>query len=123
MTEPDFLRDTRSAYDTFAADYAEHFRDELEGVPVERAMLSAYADLVRAGGGGPALDAGCGAGPGTAYLHDRGLEEYHLRPPHRMAALLTTAGFEVHTQVTRRAQPHEFTPRAMLLARKDDASR
>lgn len=213
MTESSFLQTTRSAYDTIAADYAEHFRDELAGVPIERAMLSAYADLVLAAGGGPALDVGCGAGPGTAYLHERGLDvrgvdltpgmlaiardsyphlrfdegtmtaldvadgtlagisaiysvihipddvlpavfaefhralrpggqlllafqnldehrlrteafghtftlDYHFRPVHRMAELLTTAGFDVHTQVTRNALPNEFTPRALLLAQK-----
>ena len=29
MTEPDFLRDTRTSYDAIATVYAERFRDEL----------------------------------------------------------------------------------------------
>ncbi|GAA1416156.1 class I SAM-dependent DNA methyltransferase [Catellatospora coxensis] len=74
MTEPSFLHDTRAAYDTIAAAYDEQFRDELAGIPIERAMMAAYADLVLAGGGGPTLDVGCGTGPGTAHLAALGLE-------------------------------------------------
>lgn len=40
MTEPDFLRATRASYDAVAADYAEHFRDELAAKPLDRAMLA-----------------------------------------------------------------------------------
>ncbi|MEU7820986.1 class I SAM-dependent methyltransferase [Catellatospora sp. NPDC049133] len=74
MTEPSFLHDTRDAYDTIAAAYDEQFKDELAGIPIERAMMAAYADLVLAGGGGPTLDVGCGTGPGTAHLAGLGLE-------------------------------------------------
>lgn len=74
MTEPSFLHDTRAAYDTIAAAYDEQFKDELAGIPIERAMMSAYADLVLAAGGGPTLDVGCGTGPGTAHLAGLGLE-------------------------------------------------
>ncbi|GIF95989.1 class I SAM-dependent DNA methyltransferase [Catellatospora citrea] len=74
MTEPTFLQDTRTAYDTFAVEYADTFRDELAGIPIERAMLAAYADLVLAGGGGATLDVGCGTGPGTAHLAGLGLD-------------------------------------------------
>ncbi|GAA2373514.1 methyltransferase [Catellatospora methionotrophica] len=74
MSEPSFLHDTRTAYDTFAGAYAEHFHDELAGIPVERAMMAAYAELVLAGGGGQTLDVGCGAGPGTAHLASLGLD-------------------------------------------------
>lgn len=73
MTEPSFVATTRQAYDTFATDYAERFKEEYDGIPIERAMLSAFAELVLADGGGEVIDAGCGGGKSTAYLHSRGL--------------------------------------------------
>ncbi|WP_372410816.1 class I SAM-dependent methyltransferase [Streptomyces luteireticuli] len=66
MTEPDFLRTTRTSYDTIAADYADRFRDELASKPLERALLSGFAELVR--DSGPVLDVGCGTGRVTAHL-------------------------------------------------------
>jgi hypothetical protein len=44
VSEPDFLRATRSLYDAMAADYADRFRDELVPRPLDRAMLAAFAD-------------------------------------------------------------------------------
>jgi len=52
--EPTFVRATRVAYDTVAVDYAELLRDELAAKPVDRALLSLFAELVR--GGGPVAD-------------------------------------------------------------------
>lgn len=76
MTEPSYLHSTRAAYDAMAASYAEQFRDEMAGVPIERAMLSAFADLVHAGGGGTVADIGCGPGTATAYLHGQKLDVF-----------------------------------------------
>jgi hypothetical protein len=60
VAEPDFLRATRASYDAVAADYASRFHDELTAKPLDRAMLTGFADLVRAAGGGgsPTSDAG-----------------------------------------------------------------
>ena len=74
MTEPDFLRATRASYDAMAEDYAEWVRGELDARPLERALLAAFAELVRAGGGGLVADVGCGTGRVTAYLHGLGLD-------------------------------------------------
>jgi len=74
MTEPDFLRATRASYDAMAEDYAEWVRGELDARPLERGLLAAFAELVRAGGGGPVADVGCGTGRVTAYLHGLGLD-------------------------------------------------
>ncbi|WP_406199132.1 methyltransferase domain-containing protein [Kitasatospora sp. NBC_01560] len=74
MTEPEFLSAARTFYDTVAADYADRFRDEVAGKPLDRAMLQAFAELVRADGGGPVVELGCGPGRMTAYLHGLGLE-------------------------------------------------
>jgi SAM-dependent methyltransferase len=68
VTEPEFLRATRASYDAVATDYAERFRHELAGKPLDRAILAGFAELVRAGGAGPVLDVGCGTGRMTAQL-------------------------------------------------------
>jgi SAM-dependent methyltransferase len=70
MPPSDFLTATRSSYDRIAADYAEHFRDEMAGLPVEQSVLSLFASVVR----GPVLDVGCGTGLGTAELVRRGVQ-------------------------------------------------
>jgi SAM-dependent methyltransferase len=74
VSEPDFVRATRSSYDAVAADYAERFRDELADRPLERAMLAAFAELVQAADTGPVADVGCGTGRVTALLADLGLD-------------------------------------------------
>ena len=62
VIEPDFLRTTQEAYDSVAVVYAEQFSDTLRDRPLERALLSAFAELVRAHGDGPVADLGCGPG-------------------------------------------------------------
>lgn len=73
MIEPDFLTAIRAAYDTVAVAYAEQLRDHLAGEPFDRAMLDAFASLVGAGSG-PVVEAGCGPGRITGYLHGLGLD-------------------------------------------------
>ncbi|MEV4411523.1 class I SAM-dependent methyltransferase [Catellatospora sp. NPDC049609] len=212
MTEPSFLTTARAAYDTIADAYVKAFEDEWDRVPIDRAMMTAFADLVRADGGGEVLDVGSGPGETTAYLHSQGLDvrgldlspamlaharrshpelrfdegtmtelkvpdgslagisavycvihipdeelpalfaefrralrpgghlllifmnldehilrteafgltfqlNYYMRTPGRMTEYLEAAGFDVHAQATRKTQPGENLPRAMLLAR------
>ncbi|WP_395295931.1 class I SAM-dependent DNA methyltransferase [Kitasatospora hibisci] len=74
MTEPEFLSETRAFYDAIAVDYAARFRDVSADDPLDRAMLAAFADLVRADGGGPVAELGCGTGRVTAHLHRLGLD-------------------------------------------------
>ncbi|MFH9424904.1 class I SAM-dependent DNA methyltransferase [Streptomyces sp. NPDC017529] len=76
MTEPNFLLDTRASYDAMADDYVAFARGELDAKPLERGMLAAFADLVRAGGGGPVADVGCGTGRVTAHLAGLGLSVF-----------------------------------------------
>ena len=73
MSEPDFLHATRSSYDAVAADYAERFRHELVPRPLDRAMLTAFAEFVQAAAVGPVADVGCGTGRVTALLAGLGL--------------------------------------------------
>ncbi|MEU5282671.1 class I SAM-dependent methyltransferase [Streptomyces sp. CA-278952] len=73
-SEPDFLNATRSSYDAMAPAYVDFARGELAAKPLERALLSAFAELAAAGGGGlPVADVGCGTGRVTAHLHGLGL--------------------------------------------------
>lgn len=73
MVEHDALSATRQAYDGAASLYAELFRDELRNMPLDRAMLSAFAEAVRAHGNGRVADLGCGPGHITAHLGELGL--------------------------------------------------
>jgi ubiquinone/menaquinone biosynthesis C-methylase UbiE len=74
----DWLADTRTSYDTVAASYAELTRHLLDETPEERAVLALFADLVRAQGGGPVVDVGCGTGRITGHLRMLGLDAFGI---------------------------------------------
>lgn len=75
MIEPSpRLRATADAYDAVAVLYAGLFRDSLDRLPLDRAVITAFADVVRAAGAGPVAELGCGPGYVTAYLRDLGLD-------------------------------------------------
>lgn len=78
MTEPTYLREIRASYDTVAVDYADLVRTALRSDRSGRAMLGAFAELVRAYGGGPVADVGCGPGHVTAYLHGLGVDAFGI---------------------------------------------
>ncbi|MFB4307115.1 class I SAM-dependent methyltransferase [Actinomadura sp. GTD37] len=63
---------TRDGYDAVAVLYADMFRNVLDDLPLDRALLTAFADLVR--GRGPVAELGCGPGHVTAFLHSLGLD-------------------------------------------------
>jgi SAM-dependent methyltransferase len=71
---PAHLAETRTAYDTVAADYAQTLQGALAAAPLERALLGTFAELVQAAGGGPVADVGCGPGQITTYLDGLGLD-------------------------------------------------
>ncbi|WP_327067208.1 class I SAM-dependent methyltransferase [Kitasatospora sp. NBC_01250] len=87
MTEPTHLREIRASYDTVAADYADLVRDAFRNDRTGRAVLGAFADLVRAGGGGPVADVGCGPGHVTAHLHDLGVDAFGIELSPEMVAV------------------------------------
>ncbi len=62
----------KQSYDRVAEDYAEHFRDELDGKPFDRKMLDRLAEKV--GELGIICDVGCGPGQVARYLHDKGVK-------------------------------------------------
>ncbi|MFE2997652.1 class I SAM-dependent DNA methyltransferase [Nocardia sp. NPDC059246] len=73
-----WLEETRASYDTVAASYADLTRHLLDETPEERAVLALFADLVRAQGGGPVADAGCGTGRITAHLRQLGTDVFGI---------------------------------------------
>ncbi|MGW5940546.1 class I SAM-dependent methyltransferase [Streptomyces celluloflavus] len=87
MTEPAHLRAIRAAYDTVAADYATLLRTELDTKPLDRAMLAAFAELVRADDAGPVADLGCGPGRVTAHLHGLGVPAFGIDLSPEMVAV------------------------------------
>ncbi|MFJ9922152.1 class I SAM-dependent methyltransferase [Streptomyces rubiginosohelvolus] len=94
MTTPDlspgFLHATRTSYDAMAPAYVDFARGELAAKPLERALLSTFAELVATGGGGlPVADVGCGTGRVTEHLHGlgRGLEVFGIDLSPQMVAV------------------------------------
>ncbi|MEV5737330.1 class I SAM-dependent methyltransferase [Streptomyces sp. NPDC052292] len=77
MTRPSSRhRATADAYDAVALRYAELPRDDLQTFVLDRAVLAAFAEAVRAAGAGPVAELGCGPGPVTAHLRDLGLDVF-----------------------------------------------
>lgn len=102
MTDsPSYLRATARAYDAMAVVYADFARDSLDALPLDRAMLAAFADLVRqetAGpeatgpaAAGPVAELGCGPGYLTAHLRGLGLDAYGVDLSPVMIALAREA--------------------------------
>lgn len=76
MVEPDAFHATRAAYDAAASTYAQLFRDTLRDRPLDRAMLSVFAEAVRGSGNSQVADLGCGPGHITAHLAELGLAAF-----------------------------------------------
>ncbi|MEV5508886.1 class I SAM-dependent methyltransferase [Streptomyces orinoci] len=72
------LRTTADAYDAMAVRYADFVRNGLDPLPLDRAFLAAFAECVRAAGGGPVAELGCGPGQMTALLRDLGLDAFGI---------------------------------------------
>ena len=73
-----WLSDTRKSYDALAADYADETRDLLDRLLHVRGGVVLFADLVRAIGGGPVADVGCGPGHTTALLRELGADAFGI---------------------------------------------
>lgn len=78
MTEATHLHATRAAYDAVAVEYERFLRDELDTKPLDRAMLTAFSELVRTPGASPVADVGCGPGRVTALLRSLGVDAFGI---------------------------------------------
>jgi ubiquinone/menaquinone biosynthesis C-methylase UbiE len=70
--------DVRTSYDTVATSYADRMRDVLAADVYLSSVLALFADRVRAVGGGPVVDVGCGPGHVTARLNELGVDAFGI---------------------------------------------
>lgn len=87
MSEPGFISATRSAYDAVAVEYAEVVGDTVRNDLFARAMMGAFAELVKETGAKPVADVGCGPGRVTAHLHGLGLDAFGVDLSSEMLAI------------------------------------
>ncbi|MWA15758.1 methyltransferase domain-containing protein [Streptomyces sp. BA2] len=73
-----YLDTTADAYDAIADVYAELVRDAYDALPLDRALLAAFAELASAHDAGPVAELGCGPGQTTALLRDLGLDVFGI---------------------------------------------
>ena len=70
-----------------AEQYAERFRGELAGKPLDRVLLAAFAELVR----GPVAEVGCGPGGVTGHLRGLGVDAFGIDLSPEMARVAQRA--------------------------------
>ncbi|MBL1096368.1 class I SAM-dependent methyltransferase [Streptomyces coffeae] len=91
MTEPSYLTAVRESYNTVATAYTERVPPPAELDPLSRAMLAAFAELVRTADRGPVADLGCGPGKVTAHLAQRGVRAFGIDLSPKMVELAREA--------------------------------
>ena len=100
---PDHQARVRASYDAVTDAYVERVHDELRHKPLDRAVLTAFAEQAQEafGAGASVCDAGCGPGHVGAFLADHGLAVtgVDISPAmvERARALHPTLSFEVGT--------------------------
>jgi SAM-dependent methyltransferase len=78
MSDATYLAEIRDSYDTIAVEYAEMLRTDMDERPLDRALLAAFAELVRGNGNGSVADVGCGPGRVTVVLDRLGLDAFGI---------------------------------------------
>jgi SAM-dependent methyltransferase len=78
VTDLAYLAAVRESYDRVAADYAEQVKTPAQLDPLSRAMLVAFAEMVRTADVGALADLGCGPGRVTAHLADLGVSTFGI---------------------------------------------
>ncbi len=86
MPPEDHVAEARAVYDASVNRYVEFVGTEIGSAteaPVDRAMLGAFVDLVRAGTSRRVADVGCGPGRVAAFLarHDLDVMGFDVSPP------------------------------------------
>lgn len=104
MSDAPFLTATRDSYNAVAAEYTATFAADLDGRPLDRALLAGFAELVRGTGNTVVADVGCGPGRITILLHQLGLQAFGVDLSPGMVALARGAyphlRFEVGSMLT-----------------------
>ncbi|WP_033280197.1 class I SAM-dependent methyltransferase [Streptomyces sp. NRRL F-525] len=95
----DFIEATRSSYDAIAPAYGAEHPDSLVESPLDRSLLTAFADLVRTAGEAPVADVGSGPGYVTARLNALGLPAFGIDISPRMVALAREAHPQLRFEV------------------------
>ncbi|MEU8688137.1 class I SAM-dependent methyltransferase [Streptomyces sp. NPDC048665] len=92
-----FLHPTRTSYDTIAKEYAARYPTGLTH-PLDRTLITAFAELVTANGPDPVADLGSGPGGVTALLHSLGIPVFGVDLSPAMVALAreTHPGLRFH---------------------------
>nr|WP_203645837.1 class I SAM-dependent methyltransferase [Streptomyces sp. SID14478] len=93
------MADTRASYDADAAEYADETRNLLAELPAERDVMDHFAEQVRAHGGGPVADVGCGPGRITAYLKSLGVDAFGIDLSPRMVEVARREHPGLHFEV------------------------
>ncbi|GAA1908391.1 class I SAM-dependent methyltransferase [Streptomyces sodiiphilus] len=78
MPDSSFLDATRGSYDVLASSYLDRLDPDLDLPPLSQALHRTFAELVKAQGGGPVADVGCGPGWVTDILHGLGLDVFGI---------------------------------------------
>ncbi|WP_412751202.1 class I SAM-dependent methyltransferase [Krasilnikovia sp. M28-CT-15] len=78
MSDASYLTATRASYDVMAAEYADWLRTDMDDRPLDRALLAAFAERVRAAGLPRVADVGCGPGRVTVLLDRLGLDAFGI---------------------------------------------
>ncbi len=76
MSDSGFLVEARTFYDALAVDYRDRIGTDLTARPIERAALTAFAELVAASGQRAVADVGSGYGTVTAFLAAAGVDAF-----------------------------------------------
>ncbi|MFE3637271.1 class I SAM-dependent DNA methyltransferase [Streptomyces sp. NPDC059168] len=97
-SDTDFLRATASSYDVIAKDYAARRPHGLSH-PLERSLISAFAELVTANGPAPVADLGSGPGGVTALVQGLGVPAFGVDVSPAMVALAREAHPELRFHV------------------------
>ena len=98
--QPEFLRSTRTSYDAIAPSYTEAFPDWLaDSSPLDRSLITAFAELARDNAPAPVADLGSGPGYITARLHTLGLPVFGVDISPQMVALARRAHPELRFHV------------------------
>ncbi|WP_328873430.1 class I SAM-dependent methyltransferase [Streptomyces sp. NBC_00287] len=90
-TDTDFIQATSTSYDAIAPAYTDRHPDGLGHHPLEKALLTAFAEQVGEHTRAPVGDLGSGPGYVTARLHGLGVEVFGVDVSPRMVALAREA--------------------------------